>query len=94
MKGPDEPQRHFAEKIARLQAERGLSNEDLAARAKLGVGDLEAILRGEGRVDLDAIFLLAGALGVAPGELLEGIVWVPDEVGRGGGYRADDSSGD
>jgi len=92
MERPDDPKRHFADKVARLQRDRGLSNEALAARAKLDLGELEAILRCESEAALDAIFLLAGALGVEPGELLGGIAWVPGEDDEGG-YRAKDPDG-
>jgi transcriptional regulator with XRE-family HTH domain len=91
-KSPDDPKWHFAERVARLQRDRGLSNQALADRAKLDLVDLEAILRTEGQVALDAIFLLAGALDVEPGELLAGIAWVPDEEGSGE-YRVDDPEG-
>lgn len=83
---PSDPKRHFADNIARLQRDLELSDEELAARAKLDPGELEKILAGEGRVALDVIFLLAGALEVEPGELLDGLAWVPDGEG-GGEYR-------
>lgn len=94
MKAPDDPRRHFAEKVAQLQRERGFSQEALAARAKLDPAELEAILRGEDEVALDAVFLLAGALGVKPGELLVRIAWDPDSEKGRGGYRLDDHAGD
>lgn len=85
---PDDPRRHFADRVARLQLGGGLSNQALAERAKLSPDELDEILRAESPLSLDAIFLLAGALGVEPGDLLDGIEWLPD--GRGGGeYRAD-----
>jgi transcriptional regulator with XRE-family HTH domain len=88
-KPPGDPNSHFAERIARLQSDLGLTDEALAERAKLGLDELESILRGQGRVPLDVIFLLAGALRVEPGELLGGIAWVPDEEGEGE-YRPPD----
>jgi transcriptional regulator with XRE-family HTH domain len=94
MRRPDDPKRHFADRVTRLQRERGLSNADLAARTKLGLGELEAILRAESGVGVDAIFLLAGALDVEPGELLKGIAWVPDGPEGGGEYRTEDRDGD
>jgi transcriptional regulator with XRE-family HTH domain len=89
MRPPEDPRRHFADKVARLQARRGLSNEDLAIRAKLDLDQLEEILRGEGGVDAAVILLVAGALKVEPRELLEGLAWIPDEAGGGGGYRVE-----
>jgi transcriptional regulator with XRE-family HTH domain len=89
----NDPNRHFAHKVARLQHDQGLSNEALATRAKLDPDELAEILRGEGQVALDTIFLLAGALEVEPGQLLGGIVWVRDDRGDGE-YRIDDPGRD
>jgi transcriptional regulator with XRE-family HTH domain len=95
MKEPSaEPNRNFAERVARLQLDRGLSNRALATRAKLGLDELGQILRGDCQIQLDTIFLLAGALGVEPAELLEGIAWVPDEEEGGGEYRLENPGGD
>jgi transcriptional regulator with XRE-family HTH domain len=69
----EEARRQFAERVVRLQRDQGLSDEELAARAKLGPDELDAVLTGKSRVSLDVIFLLAGALGVEPGELLDRI---------------------
>lgn len=88
----DDPSRHFAAKVERLRRDRGLSVQVLAARANLDLDELEAILRGETRIALDAVLLLAGALEVEPGELLKGLAWVPDEEG-GGEYRVDEPEG-
>jgi transcriptional regulator with XRE-family HTH domain len=90
---PDDPKWHFAARVVGRQRDRGLSNETLAELAKLDPGELGEILRAEGRVGLDTIFLLAGALGVEPGELLEGIAWVPEGEEGGGGYVLDGPGG-
>jgi transcriptional regulator with XRE-family HTH domain len=77
---------YFAEQVARLQREKGLSSEDLAKRSGIDRVELESILKGQGRVAADTILLLGAAFGVEPGELLDGIAWVSD--GQGGGeYR-------
>ncbi len=77
---------HFAAQVARLQREGGLSTDELAERSSIDRGELERILRAEAAIGADLILLLAQALGVEPGELLNGIVWVRD--GKGGGeYR-------
>lgn len=87
MKGsPGDPKRFFSEQVLRRQRDQGLSDKELAARAKLDPQELKEILGGEGEVPLDVIFLLAGALGVEPGKLLEGLAWTPDGEG-GGEYR-------
>jgi transcriptional regulator with XRE-family HTH domain len=81
---------YFARQVARLQFERGLSIAALAERAGIDRATLELILRGEGEVAADTILLLAGALGVEPGDLLNGLAWVRDSQG-GGEYRLVDS---
>jgi transcriptional regulator with XRE-family HTH domain len=88
-KPSDDPEGHFAERIARLQRDLGLSDEVLAARAKLSPDELVRILRGQGPIPLDTVLLLAGTLGVEPGKLLGGIAWVPDGKGEGE-YRPSD----
>jgi transcriptional regulator with XRE-family HTH domain len=60
-----------------------LSQEDLSFRAglhRVAVGQLE---RGERVPRADTLVKLAGALGVDPGDLLDGIVWEPGEMRRG-----------
>jgi transcriptional regulator with XRE-family HTH domain len=74
---------HFAEQVARLQRERGLSTSELAEQSGIDRDELGAILDGKGEVAADTILLLSAALEVEPGELLDGIAWVRD--GRGGG---------
>jgi transcriptional regulator with XRE-family HTH domain len=84
--------RNFARRVGRMQQDRALSTDALAERAEIDRAELDRILRAEGPVALDAVFLLAGALGVEPGELLEGIEWVPDGEG-GGGYTTTEPGG-
>lgn len=73
-------------RIETIRAERGLAIGELAARVDIDRSSLEAILRGDSGVEFFEFGRLAAALGVDPGELLDGIEWVPD--GRGGGdYR-------
>lgn len=79
-------------KVSRLQRALGFSDHELAARSGLDPDELEAVLRGEGKIAPEVLFLLAGALGVEPGDLLEGIAWVPDGEG-GGEYRRADPGG-
>jgi transcriptional regulator with XRE-family HTH domain len=92
MNRSDEPRGHFVARVARLQQDRGLSDDDLAQRAKLTKEELSAILQGEGPIPPDVIFLLAGALNVAPGNLLVGMEWVPGQ--DGGNFRVEDPEGD
>jgi transcriptional regulator with XRE-family HTH domain len=74
------------ERIERIRRELGLTVEDLADRSKVDRSTLDSLLRERSDVDVSVFGRLAEALGVDPGELLEGIEWVPD--GHGGGeYR-------
>jgi transcriptional regulator with XRE-family HTH domain len=78
-----EPMRQFVSNLERAIAERGLTLAQVAARADIHRGHLTLILAGRRRVQLDTLVKLAGALGVPPEHLLEGVEWVSD--GRGGG---------
>ena len=64
--------RRFAADINQLRLSRGWSVVELARRSGLDLTELEGILRGEDEVPLDAIVLLARALEVAPGDLVDG----------------------
>jgi transcriptional regulator with XRE-family HTH domain len=78
----------FAANVERLRSRRGYSVDRLAERSLIPRAGIEAILRGEAEAHVDSIYRLAGALEVSPGELYEGVAWVPD--GKGGGeYRID-----
>lgn len=48
-----------------------MSVDDLTAKAHLDGSVFEAILAAEHPTYIDEIYLLAGALGIGPGELLE-----------------------
>jgi transcriptional regulator with XRE-family HTH domain len=87
----DDALAQFARRVERLQRAQGLSTADLATRSNLDRPELEEILRGEGKASVDVIYLLAGALGVAPGELLEDCR--PSQR-EGGGDRLTDESRD
>jgi transcriptional regulator with XRE-family HTH domain len=69
--------------LRRLKQLREMSTEQLAKASSLDPGQIELLLRGEGDPAADTLFLLAGALGVSPGEVGAGIAWIPD--GEGGG---------
>jgi transcriptional regulator with XRE-family HTH domain len=70
---PEDAAALFARRVARLQRAGGWSTADLARRSNLDQSELERILSGEEKVDVDVIYLLAGALEVTPGELLDGV---------------------
>jgi transcriptional regulator with XRE-family HTH domain len=79
--------------IVRAKEARGLSTAELASRSTVERADLESILVGEADLRLHTIYLLAGALGVKPAQLLRGIEWIPDGSGDGR-FRVEGPSGD
>jgi transcriptional regulator with XRE-family HTH domain len=85
----DSPRKAGAALVGRIEGmrrERGLTIEELAARAEVDRTVLDSLAEGTPDVGVSALIRVAAALDVDPGDLLEGIEWVPD--GRGGGdYR-------
>jgi transcriptional regulator with XRE-family HTH domain len=78
----------FGQNLARARAEAGLSQEEVGVRASLhrtAVGQLE---RGERAPRVETLIKLAGALGVDPAVLLEGLSWHPGEM-RVGHFEAE-----
>lgn len=63
--------REFAETVRCLMDDRDLTAAGLAERAQLDCPIVEAILAARHPIWLDEIHLLAGALGVTPGELID-----------------------
>jgi len=88
-----EARERFAANIERLRRRDGLSVEALAERSLIEVRELEEILRGESEATYTSILLLAGALGVEPGDLIEGIRWIPPGDGHPGRYAIDEADG-
>ena len=88
-----EPMRQFVANLGRLIAARGLSPAEVAARADIHRSHLSLILAGERMVQLDTLVKLAGALDVAPAELLDGVEWFSDGAGGGEFRRAGESRG-
>jgi transcriptional regulator with XRE-family HTH domain len=82
-----EARERFAANIERLRRRDGLSVQALAERSRIDGRELEGILRGEGEAGYATIALLAGALGVEPGELFRGIRWIPSGEGDGGRFE-------
>jgi transcriptional regulator with XRE-family HTH domain len=79
----------FGANVDDLRQRRGLSMEALAERSQLGRGDLAEILSGEAEASSNTVYLLAGALGVDPGDLFQGITWA-SPAGGGSGYVIED----
>lgn len=61
----------FGQNVRRIRSEIGLSQEELAFRAKLHRTYISSVERGERNVSIENIFAIAEALQVAPGELLK-----------------------
>jgi transcriptional regulator with XRE-family HTH domain len=73
----------FGENLSRLREDAEVTQEDLAYRASLHRTEIGLLERG-GRIPrIDTLAKLAGALGVPPAALLEGIVWESGEVRPG-----------
>lgn len=67
------PKEIFGQNVRRIRGEAGLSQEELAFRAKLHRTYISSVERGERNVSLENIFAIAEALQVAPGDLLKPI---------------------
>jgi transcriptional regulator with XRE-family HTH domain len=85
VEGPAAPARvHLGRTVERLREEGGITPDTLAARASLDVDEVSEIERGERKVFVDDVYRLAGALGVEPAALFEGVRWIPPAEGGTG----------
>jgi transcriptional regulator with XRE-family HTH domain len=78
-----------AARLDRLRRFQDLSLESLAKLSGLDRVQVESVLAGKEDADIPVILKLAGALETDPGELFDGIAWVPSE--DGGEYRVEDA---
>ncbi len=76
-------ERRFGRNLARLRKGAGLSQEQLASLASLHRTEIGMLERGVRLARIDTLIKLAGALNIAPGELLDGLAWTPGEARRG-----------
>jgi transcriptional regulator with XRE-family HTH domain len=67
----------FGENLRRVRRREDLSQERLAKRASLHRTEIGLLEKGERVCRIDTLVRLAGAMAVPPGELLEGIGWLP-----------------
>jgi transcriptional regulator with XRE-family HTH domain len=74
----------FGANLARCRKAAGLSQEEACVRAGLHRTEISNLERGKRLPRVDTVAKLAGAIGVDPGELFEGIVWEPGAVRAGG----------
>jgi transcriptional regulator with XRE-family HTH domain len=84
---------HIGLNLGRLIETRGITVEQLAGASSIAPNAIRQILRGEGEMLVDTLAVLAGALGVAPEVLMDGVLWVPHADGVGGEYRIKDPGG-
>ncbi|HEY2055360.1 MAG TPA: helix-turn-helix transcriptional regulator [Solirubrobacterales bacterium] len=67
----------FGRNLRRVRRREGLSQEELAVRASLHRTEIGKLEKGERVPRIDTLIQMAGAMAVPPGELLDGIYWVP-----------------
>ncbi len=73
----DEVAKRFAENLARCLKRAGYSQEKLAGLSEMHRTQVSELLRGRQLPRLDSLIKLAGALGVEPAELIEGLHFEP-----------------
>ena len=69
----EESLRKFGRRLTYLREKQNFTISELAARSGLDPGMLEGIEAGRVDPEVTMIFALAGGLGVAPGELVDGL---------------------
>lgn len=67
----------FGENLRRIRRREDLSRERLARLASLHRTEIGLLEHGKRTCRIDTLIRLAAAMAVPPGELLDGIVWVP-----------------
>jgi transcriptional regulator with XRE-family HTH domain len=85
----EQAKERFGANVEGLRRRRGMSVEALAERSELERDELTGILSGEIEARTATVYLLAGALGVDPGDLFDGISWLPPADG-GSGYAVEE----
>lgn len=73
----------FAKNLARYLDKSPFTQEQVAARAEIDRTQITKLLKGNQICRLDTAIKLAGALGIKPATLIEGITWNPADSVRG-----------
>ena len=73
----------FGENLSRCRERADISQEELGVRASLHRTEISQLERGLRVARIDTLVKLAGALGVAPSELIAGIEWTPGSTTTG-----------
>ena len=94
MTPPFEVSEPFRLNLRRLRRRVGLSQAQLAARASLHRTEIGLLEKGERLPRIDTLMKLAASLEVPPGELLDGIEWVPSSGEAEGTFWLPESFGD
>lgn len=74
----------FGRNLARVRREADMSQDNLAVGASVHRTEISQVERGLRIPRIDTLVKLAATLEADPNELLEGIVWQPGAVRRGG----------
>jgi transcriptional regulator with XRE-family HTH domain len=67
----------FGWNLRRARRRKGFSQDSLAMRAALHRTEIGKLENGERVCRIDTLIRLAGAMDFAPGDLLDGISWIP-----------------
>jgi transcriptional regulator with XRE-family HTH domain len=80
--------RDFGRNLRGLREKAGLTPEDLAQKAEIGVDHLIELEEADGEAiaSIGVVLRLAGALDHRPSELVQGVEWVPFQITVGRGY--------
>jgi transcriptional regulator with XRE-family HTH domain len=73
----------FGANLARARDRANLSQEEVGLRASLHRTEVGQLERGIRLARIDTVVKLAGALGVPPGSLLDGMAWRPGDFRPG-----------
>ncbi len=76
----------LGDNLRRARRRVGLSQEQVAIRASLHRTEVGLLERGGRVARVDTLIQIAGAMSVAPSELLDGIGWTPGDV-HGGSFE-------
>ena len=68
-----EPVAQFAHNVAEARKRLGITQEEVSARSGVHPTEISRIENGERDARVSTVFRLASALGVRPGELLDGL---------------------
>jgi transcriptional regulator with XRE-family HTH domain len=79
----------FGRNLSRARRRSQLSQEELGIRATLHRTEIGLLERGERLPRIDTMIKVAGALEIAPAELIKGIEWSPGST-RAGRFQMED----